>query len=82
MKAGQAIIFSSANLHGSFPNISEDDRFALVGRYCNNSVKLYKDMTFDHFSTTKGLIKFSTDKLESLQVHGIDNYKHNKIANV
>lgn len=83
MKAGECIFFTSLNVHGSYPNLSDTDtRLALAGRFTSNDVMVYKDFDHDLFFTSKGKIKYSLDKIACMQVLGQDTYGHNKIANI
>lgn len=80
MKAGEAIIFCDLNLHGSYPNITDDERIAYSGRYTSNDVQFYKDTEFDSFPTPSGRVRFKVDKMKCIQVHGEDKFGHNRIA--
>ncbi|MEO1259506.1 MAG: phytanoyl-CoA dioxygenase family protein [Bacteroidota bacterium] len=83
MRAGEAIIFTSLNMHGSYPNTSEEDtRFAFVGRFTTNSVKVFDGMERDIMATPEGYKSYSTLPLRCIQVHGKDEYGHNRILEV
>jgi non-heme Fe2+,alpha-ketoglutarate-dependent halogenase len=83
MKAGQFIIFTSKLIHGSLPNISDDDRLALVGRYTSSEIDIYpgSNPVFDYkrlpfFSSP---VKMSKESLKPWSVHGnnkeyLDNF--------
>ena len=80
MKAGEAVLFTSLNLHGSYPNVTQDDtRMAFIGRITSNSVKVYHEMDQDHYPTPEGMIPFSTLPISSIQIHGEDTFGHNRI---
>ena len=80
MKAGQAIIFSSLNMHASYPNTTSDDtRLAFAGRYCNNDVKVFNNMSHGVLTTSEGPRKYDLTKLGLLQIHGEDHFGHNNI---
>jgi len=80
MKAGQAIIFTSLNMHGSFPNTSKDQtRLAFAGRFCANSVKIFNNMTHDRLITAFGPKKLDVKNLGAMQIHGDDHFGHNNI---
>ena len=80
MKAGQFIIFSSLNMHASFPNISDDDRLAFAARYTTNDVKVYPDFKQDFFASPEGNIPFSVQDIGCIQARGVDKYSYNRIA--
>lgn len=76
VKAGQFFIFTSKCLHGSFPNLSENDsRFAMSARYVIPEVYVYKDMkTYDALGEVLSLEDYST-----LLVSGEDTGKRNAV---
>lgn len=81
MKAGEAIIFSSLNMHGSFANTSQNDtRMAFAGRYANHDVRAYADQDFDVFPTSRGEVRFPTAPLACIHVHGEDRFHHNHVV--
>lgn len=80
MKAGEAMIFSSLNYHGAYPNTSRDNtRLAFVARCTPNSVKVFDGMDTDIYPTPEGYKSFSTQPIYSTQLHGTDSYGHNRI---
>lgn len=79
MKAGEFVIFTSLNTHGSYPNTSDDTRLALAGRYTTNDVIVYKDFETDHFPTPQGNISFNLKDVGCIQAHGEDSFGHNRI---
>ena len=79
MKAGQFVIFTSSNMHGSHPNTSDYSRIAFAGRYTSNDVKVYDGFNHDFFPTAKGNIEFPLDNIGCMQVKGKDHFGHNKI---
>jgi ectoine hydroxylase-related dioxygenase (phytanoyl-CoA dioxygenase family) len=81
MRAGECIIFTSLNVHGSHPNTTaRDPRLSFVGRFTTNDVRVWPDMTEDIFSTPAGQVAFPTGPLKVIQVHGSDTFGHNRIA--
>lgn len=81
MRAGEAVIFSSLNLHASFPNASASSvRLAFAGRYTTNDVRVYPNITHEHWPTPDGSLACSIASLASIQVHGRDRFGHNKIV--
>ncbi|MEQ8716297.1 MAG: phytanoyl-CoA dioxygenase family protein [Acidimicrobiales bacterium] len=81
MRAGECIIFTSLNVHGSHANSTRSDsRLAFVGRFTTNDVRVWPDMTTDVFSTPAGQLPFPTEPLKVIQVHGTDTFGHNRIA--
>ena len=80
MKAGEAVIFTSLNMHASYSNTTEDDtRLAFIGRITSNSVKVYEGMEEDKYPTPEGYKNFSTAPISSIQLHGKDRFGHNRI---
>lgn len=80
MKAGECVIFTSSNMHASFPNITEDDtRFAFVGRCTANHVKVFPNTNTSTYATADGIKEFELPEYSSFQVHGKDSYGYNKI---
>ncbi|WP_444905676.1 phytanoyl-CoA dioxygenase family protein [Microbulbifer sp. SSSA008] len=79
MKAGECLIFSSLNMHASYPNSSKTQgRFSFVARCTANHVKVApygKDM----YSTDEGLIEYDIPDVSTFQVYGNDTYGYNKI---
>ena len=80
MKAGEFIIFSSLNMHASFPNTSTDDRLAFAVRYTTNDVKVYPDFEQDFFASPEGNIPFSVRDIGCIQARGADKYSYNRMA--
>lgn len=81
MKAGQAVIFSSLNMHASYPNETTDQtRLAIAGRYCNNDVKVFNNMTHGVLTTAGGPRKYDIRNLAQMQIHGEDRWGHNNIV--
>ena len=80
MKAGEAVIFTSMNMHASFPNSTKDQsRLALAGRYTANHVKVFPGMTHSWQGTPEGVKSYPLDKVSCIQVYGEDSYGFNKI---
>jgi non-haem Fe2+, alpha-ketoglutarate-dependent halogenase len=81
MEAGEAIIFTSLNMHASFPNrTSNDTRLAFVGRYTNGDVRVLPHLTHDFFPTPEGDVPFPIASLACIQVHGEDRHHHNHVV--
>ncbi|WP_444932810.1 phytanoyl-CoA dioxygenase family protein [Microbulbifer sp. JTAC008] len=79
MKAGECLIFSSLNIHASYPNTSKDKtRFSFVGRCTANHVKV-APYGKDNYSTLGGLIEYTLPKVISFQIYGKDTYGYNGI---
>ena len=80
MKAGECVIFTSLNMHGSYPNITEDDtRFAFVGRCTANHVKIFANTEKTTYPTPEGVKGFQLPEVSNFQVHGEDSFKLNRI---
>lgn len=81
MRAGEAILFSSLNMHGSYANTTRDDtRLAFAGRYANHDVRAYASQDFDVFPTSDGEVRFPTAPLACIHVHGEDRFHHNHVV--
>ncbi|WP_226649406.1 phytanoyl-CoA dioxygenase family protein [Microbulbifer variabilis] len=79
MKAGECLIFSSLNMHASYPNTSkEDSRFSVVARCTPNHVKVAPSGV-DVYSTAEGLVEYKLPDVPNFQVFGEDAYGYNKI---
>ncbi|WP_197455090.1 phytanoyl-CoA dioxygenase family protein [Stieleria varia] len=80
MKAGQCVIFTSMNMHASYPNITATEtRLALAGRYTTNDVRVTAVHDGDIFTTPEGDHQFAKDGIGCMQVHGEDRFGHNTI---
>ncbi len=80
MKPGQCIIFTSMNMHASYPNVTTDmTRLALAGRYTTNDVKVTPVHDGDIFTTPEGDFQFAQAGIGCMQVHGEDRFGHNTI---
>ena len=81
LKAGEAVIFTSMNMHASYPNVTPDDtRLAIAGRYTSNDVQVYPEFKTDAFPTPEGEVQFSLDRIGCMQVHGEDRLGQNRIV--
>ncbi len=73
LRAGQAILFTSKCVHGSLPNTSERQRFAVVARYTTPDVDVYPGRS-SHFWFGKGVfplaIRVPKERLRPVEVHG------------
>jgi non-heme Fe2+,alpha-ketoglutarate-dependent halogenase len=73
LRAGQAVLFSSKCVHGSFPNDSGGQRFAVVARYTTPDVDVYPGKS-SHFWFGKGVfplaIRVPRERLRPVGVHG------------
>ncbi|WP_444922484.1 phytanoyl-CoA dioxygenase family protein [Microbulbifer sp. CnH-101-G] len=79
MKAGECLIFSSLNMHASYPNTTkEDSRFSAVARCTPNHVKVAPSGV-DIYSTAEGLVEYKLPDVPNFQVYGKDTYGYNKI---
>lgn len=80
MRAGEALIFTSLNMHGSLPNITRDrNRLAFVGRITTNDVKVLPGLEYDIFRTGDGPIRHSTAEQQCIQIAGSDRFGFNRI---
>ena len=80
VKAGEAVIFTSMNMHSSYNNVTQDqERFSLVGRYTANHVKVFPNTDHSYLGTPEGIKPFSLEKWACIQAHGEDSYGYNKI---
>lgn len=71
MRAGEAVIFSSLNMHASYPNTTQDqNRLALAGRYTSGDVAVFQGMTEDHLATVDGMLPFPLARVPPLLVRG------------
>jgi non-haem Fe2+, alpha-ketoglutarate-dependent halogenase len=78
--AGQFILFTEVNMHGSWPNVTADShRLAFGGRYTTNDVAVYPGFDYDVFPTPEGMIKHPVDHLGCIQVMGEDRFGRNNI---
>ena len=80
MKAGEAVIFTSLNTHGSYPNTGNHERLALAGRITANDVRVYHDMEVDLFPTPKGAVEYPLAPIKCIQILGEDKFGYNRIA--
>jgi len=81
VKAGQAIIFTSLNMHASHDNVTADDsRLSFVGRYVPGTVGVYQGMTHDVVSAYNGVLAFPIDRVGCIQAHGEHTAGLNRIA--
>ena len=80
MKAGECVIFTTLNMHASFPNTTENDtRLAFVGRCTANHVRTFPNTDVSAYATPEGVKEFKLPKITNFQVHGQDSYGLNKI---
>lgn len=80
VEAGQFILFTSVNMHASWPNTTPDQtRLAFGGRYTTGDVAVYQGFDHDTFPTPDGYLSHSIDELACIQVHGTDTHRHNNI---
>lgn len=81
LKAGEFVIFTSLNTHGSYPNVTQDDtRLAFAGRYTTNDVKVLDGFKKDYFAGPDKDIPISIDPLKCMQVLGEDKFGYNNMA--
>jgi non-heme Fe2+,alpha-ketoglutarate-dependent halogenase len=77
--AGECVIFSSMNMHASYPNLTRDEtRLALAGRYTRSDVRVLPGFDHDLFPTPKGLLPFGLEHTGCMLVHG-ENRGVNKL---
>ncbi len=71
MRAGQAVIFTSLNVHASHPNSTNDEtRLALAGRYTASDVAVFRDVTHDYLGSPDGPLPYPLARLKPILVHG------------
>lgn len=72
MQPGQAVIFTSCNMHGSYPNITESEsRVSAVGRYAAGDAKILRKGENHIVPTTHaGDLLCPVDHIPAIQVHG------------
>lgn len=76
MEAGEAVIFTASCVHGSLPNITQQEtRFALSGRYVPTHVRVYPGIN----QYTAHGETYDVSNFASVLVSGRDQYNHNKI---
>lgn len=81
LKAGEFVIFTSLNTHGSYPNVTDaDTRLAFAGRYTTNDVKVLDGFKKDYFAGPGKDIPISVDPLRCIQVLGDDKFGYNNMA--
>lgn len=80
MQAGECILFTSLNVHASFPNSTPRARLALAGRYTTNDVRVLNGVDQEPVSTPAGVMSWPLDRVASIQVSGEDRYGFNRIA--
>lgn len=81
MKPGQFVIFSSLNMHASYPNSTKaETRLSFVGRYTSNDVRVTPVGEREVFTTPDGDFLFQKERIGCMQVHGEDKFGHNKIC--
>ncbi|WP_444894169.1 phytanoyl-CoA dioxygenase family protein [Microbulbifer sp. JMSA004] len=79
MKPGECIVFSSLNMHASYPNTcSSNSRFSFVGRCTANHVRIAPGGK-DIYSTAEGMVEYELPEVGSFQVYGRDTFGYNKI---
>lgn len=80
MKAGECVLFTSSNIHASYPNTTEDNtRFAFVGRCTANHVKVFPNTNTTTYATAQGLKEFKLPEYSTFQIYGKDSFGYNKI---
>jgi non-haem Fe2+, alpha-ketoglutarate-dependent halogenase len=79
MKPGEALLFHSMTIHGSYGNRSDQRRLAMVARYTTNDVQVMPGFTTETTPTPAGTLEYPLGDLGCIQVHGSDRYGWNRI---
>jgi len=69
MRAGEAILFSSNNLHGSYGNSSDQPRLAFGVRYTSADVEVYEGQDTIPYNTGDGATPVPTAPLVPIPIH-------------
>lgn len=78
LRPGEAVIFTSLNMHGSYPNTTDDDtRLALVGRCAANHVRVRQPL-FD-YPTPEGTVDCELPEVTCFAVRGEDSHGLNRL---
>lgn len=81
LKPGQAIIFTSLNMHGSYPNVTADQRrLAAVGRYVPGDTAIFPDMRWDRLPTPRGHFRLRVDDIPAVQAFGRHERQLNRVV--
>jgi non-haem Fe2+, alpha-ketoglutarate-dependent halogenase len=81
MRAGEAVIFTSLNMHASHPNTTTDQtRLAMGARYTAGDVGVFRDMSHDHFPSPGGPLPFPLGRLAPMLAHGQANTQVNPVV--
>lgn len=73
MKAGECLLFSSTNLHGSWPNLSGEARLAMGVRYTSADVGIYEGQDTIPYATGAGTTDVDAHPLAGgIDVHDAD----------
>ncbi|WP_444913481.1 phytanoyl-CoA dioxygenase family protein [Microbulbifer sp. TRSA007] len=79
MKPGECVVFSSLNMHASYPNTCKSNsRFSFVGRCTANHVRVAPGGK-DIYSTAEGMVEYELPEVGNFQVYGKDSFGYNKI---
>ncbi|MFV0523379.1 MAG: phytanoyl-CoA dioxygenase family protein [Acidimicrobiales bacterium] len=80
MRAGEGLIFTSLNLHGSHRNGTDRGRLALAARVVGPQVAVYEGWDRDTYITPVGRIRHPIDGLECIQMAGGNVHPGNRVA--
>lgn len=73
MRAGECLLFSSNNLHGSYPNRTSEPRLAMGIRYTSSDVGIYAGQPTIPYATGVGTTEVDTTRLrDGVPVHSAE----------
>ncbi|NEO81022.1 phytanoyl-CoA dioxygenase family protein [Moorena sp. SIO4G3] len=80
-KAGQFFIFSERVIHGSTRNVTDDYRWALVGRIVKTDTKIYTEKMLQEGYDIKvyGAKKIKLDNWKAVLIRGEDRFGYNRL---
>ncbi|NEP27359.1 phytanoyl-CoA dioxygenase family protein [Moorena sp. SIO3I6] len=80
-KAGQCIIFCERTVHGSTDNVTDDTRWAVVGRIVRPDTRVYTQKMLEDGYDIKiyGAKKVKLDKWQVLLLRGEDRFGYNRV---
>lgn len=80
MKAGEGIIFTSLNVHGSYANTTPRGRLAFAARVTGPHTAVYEGWTKDTYILPTGNVDHSVAGLKCIQMAGERHYGGNRMA--